>query len=263
MAKEMLTETGVKNKKPSKKEEQIYDLQSGLILRLYPSGRKSFGWRYKDKYREGKLSRVSYGDYPNRTLAEAREIHKMVTSAKDNGTDVKEPKILDELIRSVLRETVTPEPTSGITFDDLVDQFFSLYIEKEGIGPRPYNRIKNHMQPYFGAYPADTITEDAVESFMINMRRDRHSEKTIGDSIRFTCNMYDWAIRQFICKENPFNKYRLKRDNKKRKSYFTMREIRKLLNNEENHPVSPDYFLIQQALLLSGCRRSEVTNSGI
>lgn len=73
--------------------------------------------------------------------------------------------------------------------------------------------------------------------------------------------MYDWGVRNFICKENPFDKYRLKRGNGGRKSYFTMLEIRTLLNNDSNYPVSPDYFLIQKALMLSGCRRSEVTKA--
>ncbi|WP_066017070.1 tyrosine-type recombinase/integrase [Endozoicomonas atrinae] len=266
MPEEKLSDAKIRNKKPSDKEEIITDLQSGVHLRIYPSGQKSFGWRYRDKFREGKLSRVSYGDYPNRTLEEARRIHDAVTSARKNGVDVKEPNTLDELIRSTVKDTSANKPGSSsgsITFDDLVDQFFANYIEKEGIGPRPYNRIKNHMQPYFGLYPVDAIPDAAIEQFMITKREEGCSEKTIGDTVRFTCNMYDWAIKQFICKVNPFNKYRLKRSNKNRKSYFSMLEIRTLLNNKENHPISPDYFLIQTALLLSGCRRSEVTKAMI
>lgn len=262
MPKEKLTPTGINNKKPSTKEEYIYDTVSGLLLRVYPSGRKSFCWRYSDKFREGKLSRVSYGDYPNRTLADARKIHVEVKSAKDNGFDIKEPEVLNKLILSVLKNAGKSTPSSNSTlFDDLVDRFFTQYVEAEGIGPRPYNRIKNHMQSYFGSYPADDIPDDAVQKFMIEKRDDGCSEKTIGDCIRFTCNMYDWAIRQFICKENPFDKYRLKRNNGRRKSYYSMLEIRTLLNNDAGHPISSDYFLIQQALLLSGCRRSEVTKA--
>lgn len=264
MAKERLSNTWIKNKKPSDKEETIFDEASGLILRIFPSGRKNFGWRFADKFRKGALSRVSYGDYPNRTLDEARKIHAEVRSARRNNINVKDPDVLNKLIRSIIQSQgegkVLPAPT-GILFDQLVDRFFSEYIEAEGIGPRPYNRIKNHMLPYFSSLVADAIPDEKIKSFMISKRKENVSEQTLGDSIRFTCMMYEWAIKNFLCKKNPFDKYRLKRSSGAREVYFTMQEIRTLLNNDDNHSISPDYFLLQKALILSGCRRSELTKA--
>ena len=102
MPKAKLSNTWIKNKKSSAREETIFDEASGLILRVFPSGRKNFGWRHADKFRQGSLSRVSYGDYPNRTLDEARKIHAEVRSARGNGIDIKNPEVLNKLIRSIV-----------------------------------------------------------------------------------------------------------------------------------------------------------------
>ena len=127
-----------------------------------------------------------------------------------NRIDVKNPEVLNKLIRSSVQhqdeDKVLPTP-SGILFHQLVTRFFSEYLEAEGIGPRPYNRIKNHMLPYFTSSVADAIPNDKIKNFMISKHKEKISEKTLGDSIRFTCMMYDWTVKNFLCKENPFDKY--------------------------------------------------------
>ncbi len=79
MAKKRLSDTTIRNQKPGKKEIVLSD-GAGLTVRVFPSGRKSFCWRYVDKFRNNKMSRIEYGDYPARKLSDARSIHERARS---------------------------------------------------------------------------------------------------------------------------------------------------------------------------------------
>jgi hypothetical protein len=63
MTKKHLSDMAIRNKKPESKESTMVDL-SGLVCRIFPSGRKTFCWRFTDQHRNKQQSRIEYGDYP-------------------------------------------------------------------------------------------------------------------------------------------------------------------------------------------------------
>ncbi|MGI9279428.1 MAG: tyrosine-type recombinase/integrase [Endozoicomonas sp.] len=266
MAKKNLTDVAIRNKKPESKETTMVDM-SGLICRIFPSGRKAFCWRYMDHHRNRQQSRIEYGDYPDRSLEDARRIHlsaKSAKSARKNGQDIKDPSVLNQIIKEVVKDSANFVPLlKEYTLSDLVADYFKGHIEKNNIGPRPYNRIKKHVEPVLGHYSADHVPAEEIKQLITHLRDNNQKDRTIFDTVRFTVSMYRWGIAHFKCKTNPFEPYSIKAKRKIRTSYYPMHELRTLLTNPEDFPIKKDFYLMQKALILSGTRRTQVLEAEI
>ncbi|WP_263080731.1 tyrosine-type recombinase/integrase [Endozoicomonas sp. Mp262] len=259
MPKIKLFDTTIRNAKPKEKEYVLTDTD-GLICRIFPSGRKCFCWRYIDKFNDGKQSRIEYGDYPHRSLADAKRIHLEARTARKNNLDIRSPEVFTKIIYKITGESVNPDPAAqeGIyLFSNLVSTYFTEYVDKEGVSPRPYNRIKNYVLPILKDYAADDIPHEIIETMVVAMRKVK-SEQTVNDTVRFTATMYRWGKKNFLVKTNPFADLGLKRIKNVRKTYYSMHELKTLLLNKDSYQVAGDVLLIQKALIFSGCRRSEV-----
>ena len=66
-----LTDTRVRNLKPGKTVKEVADPSSaGLRLRVTPTGKKVWFYRYRDT--DSNLQKITLGHYPNMGLADAR-----------------------------------------------------------------------------------------------------------------------------------------------------------------------------------------------
>ena len=67
-----LTDRGIKALQPGSKVVDFPDsVQRGLVLRVWPSGEKSWGVRY---WWQGKSTRLSLGPYQDLSLKDARQL---------------------------------------------------------------------------------------------------------------------------------------------------------------------------------------------
>ena len=79
----MLTDKALKAFKPRPKPYEAAD-RDGLSIRINPSGRISFQYRYRFN---GKPVRMKLGTYPQVTLAAARKAHQEARTMRDQGID--------------------------------------------------------------------------------------------------------------------------------------------------------------------------------
>jgi hypothetical protein len=84
----MLTNTQVKNAKPSQRAVRLFDGR-GLYLEISPSGGKL--WRLKYRF-DGKEKRLSLGRYPEIPLAEARKRREAARELPAHGVDASEDR---------------------------------------------------------------------------------------------------------------------------------------------------------------------------
>ena len=183
---------------------------------------------------------------------------------KKNGQDIKDPHVLNRIIKDVVKDSTNFVPLhKEYTLSDLVADYFKGHIEKNNIGPRPYNRIKKHVEPVLGHFPADHVPPKEIEQLITHLRDSNQKDRTIFDTIRFSVSMYRWGITHFKCKTNPFEPYSIKQRRKVRSSYYPMYELRTLLINPDDYPIKNNFYLMQKALTLSGVRRTQLLDAEI
>lgn len=112
-----LTATQIRNSKP---KDKIYYLSDGggLIIEISPTGSKI--WRMRYRQANGKGNRLSFGEYPQLSLREAREKCTIARKLIADGIDPSENKKADKLAKI--------EATSN-NFDAVAWEWFKVKIE--------------------------------------------------------------------------------------------------------------------------------------
>lgn len=91
-----LTEVKIKTTKPSKKATKLFD-GGGLYLYVSPAGGKLWRWAYRVK---GKEKTMSFGPYPEVSLADARNLHFDARKLLRSGVDPMEQRKAGKLAES-------------------------------------------------------------------------------------------------------------------------------------------------------------------
>ena len=127
MAAVKLTETGVKNLKPtSDKREEIPDaLLPGLYLIVQPSGVKSWAVRYRCN---GKPGKYTLGKYPVIKLGDAREQARDVLNMAAKGDDP-----------SAEKRRTKEAPSDAV--EDVVEDYIKRYVE---VNTKPRSAVETN-----------------------------------------------------------------------------------------------------------------------
>ncbi|MBD3842454.1 MAG: integrase arm-type DNA-binding domain-containing protein [Campylobacterales bacterium] len=128
----------------AKAKAKAYDLLDGcnLNLRIYPSGTKSWRWKYKRNKGEKYESPITFGSYPALSLKEARlkrmEYEKMLI----NGLDPKE-EIIKQQVKCI----------NSHTLENITKLWLDSYASKkplcEEYKAKRLKRFENHLFPKF------------------------------------------------------------------------------------------------------------------
>ena len=95
-----LTDITVKKTKPTLKAYRLAD-SGGLYLFVMPSGGKSWRWKYLV---DGKQKLMTFGLYPDVSLAQARELRDAARRQKNKGVDPMAERKTVKLVRRVASE---------------------------------------------------------------------------------------------------------------------------------------------------------------
>lgn len=147
----MLTDSAIRNLKPSKKAQRVFD-GSGLYLEVSPSGGK--WWRFKYRFM-GKEKRISVGVYPDVGLRKARELR-------------------DEYRRLVAADVDPSENRKAVKATSLENTKNSFevvaheWLLKHGRNWAPIHtdrtlrRLERDIFPWIGKKPVSTITPQEI-----------------------------------------------------------------------------------------------------
>jgi len=144
-----LTNTEVKQAKPKDKEYNLAD-GAGLFLRIKPNGTKSWLFNFSAPYTK-KRTNISFGAYPDVSLAEARRQKEEARVLLAQMIDPKAHR--DELQGS-------EEKKAGNTLERITYQWFELKKKKvtPGYADNIIRSLENHILPKLGRYPITEIT---------------------------------------------------------------------------------------------------------
>ena len=150
-----LTDTTVRNAKPSDKPVRLFDA-GGLYLEISPAGGKL--WRFKYRY-EGKEKRLALGIYPDISLKEARErrdeARKLLANAVDPGEARKANK-------------AAGLERAANSFEVIAREWFATNINSwvKSHSDKIIRRLERDVFPWIGNRPIAEITAPEILSVL-------------------------------------------------------------------------------------------------
>jgi integrase len=239
-----ITDLQIKKLKSRAEKYEVTDGQ-GLIIRIKPSGNKSFFYRYMFN---GTPRIMKLGDYPGVSLAEARKRHAdaMIDLQKgiDPGKKAKEQKSKLKL---------------APTFKDLLDEFWKLELSKSPTAKERKRLVEKDVLPAWKKIKVSEIRRrDAV--LLLDKVRERApitANRLQGVLIR----MFNFATERDILDFSPLAGMRRGKENS-RSRVLTDEEIKLLWNSLDLERTEIDIYrlskLALKTILLTGQRPGEV-----
>jgi len=193
----MLTDKHLKSLQPQKKEYIVADGR-GLSVRVWPSGAKTFQYRYRIN---GKLERLTIGTYPETSLREARDLQSEARKLVDEGTS---PAYTKQLVKGAAA-------TAGIeTVNDLADEFMERFVKKQRKRTdHAKQMLEADILPTLGKIRVKDITRRHVVR-MLDSIVDRGAPVQANRTSSLTKQMFQYAVERGIIEANPCSDIRRK-----------------------------------------------------
>lgn len=233
------TDTAIRALKPKPERYEVAETNGrGFRVRVYPSGKKAFIARY----RFGAHSRVTvYGQFPGKTLAEARADHGEVLLALSKGVD---PKSLDG--------------GSG-TVDQLIAEYIERHAKPKKRTWRDDERLleKDVLPRWRGRQAREITTRDVVEMLDKVGRRGGPIRERVRSIVS---SMFRLGITRGLVDTNPVAGVESS-GSKPRERVLTDAEIKTIWNHIDDKGVAKPARLGVKLLLLTAQRRGELTKA--
>jgi integrase len=244
-----LTARFVETVKGQDRRQEYRDTEAkGLILRVMPSGVKSWALLYSHHRRK---RRLTLGEFPAIKLAKARELALDAIARIAQGQDPQGQKLAERRGR-----------LDALSFSKLADAWLEKHarVKLKPTAVVEYERlIDADLRPSIGEMAAGLITKQDV----ILKVRDKiagrgarvHADRVVG----MVSRIYSWAIDEEYVDSNPAYKVRKAAAGPSvRERVLTAAEIGLFWNGLDKAEMSEPLRLIFRLALLTGQRRSEV-----
>lgn len=234
-----------------KPKEKIFKLTDGggLYLQVNPNGSKY--WRMKYRY-AGKEKKLSFGIYPDISLAEARtkrdEARKVLANDKDPG----EVKKAEQLAK---RLSVTN------TFEAIALEWYNAKISGWSKNYADYVKraFKNNVFPYLGSQPVNEIKP--LELLSVLQRMEKRGAPELASKVRQRCSeVFRYAIVTGRAEYNPAADLgsALQSHVKQHYPFLTAAELPEFLHKLSSYSGSLITLLATRLLMLTGLRTVEL-----
>jgi integrase len=191
-----ITELALKNAKPQEKDYSLRE-QNGFVVRIRPSGSKTFYYLYRVS---GEQKRLTIGTYPAMSLAEAREKHLEAMLKVKRGEDPKpQPTIENPLV-------VDPDTPETMTCQRLIDRYLVEWSKKMH-SPAWHNTIKKALEKDFlGDYGQRLAVDIKRRDAIYIAEKLAHKPGTARNVLKALSGAWSWAINEEKCLDSsPFS----------------------------------------------------------
>ncbi|QJE02836.1 integrase arm-type DNA-binding domain-containing protein [Massilia forsythiae] len=187
-----LSDIQVKRAKPGAKLVKLFD-GHGLYLEIQPSGAKF--WRFRYNQANGKETTITFGPYPEVSLADARDKR---TEARRQLLDGKDPIQERELTKRANLKT------SEYTFRKIATEWHELKLKgwSPAYAQNVLHRLELDIFPNLGRFPVDEVTHrDLIDVFRKIESRGAHE---IAKRNKAVCaQIFSYAIQTGAATRNP------------------------------------------------------------
>ncbi len=185
-----LTDTKIRNAKPSDKPIKIFDGR-GLYLLITPAGGK--GWRFKYRF-GGKEKLLSFGTYPEISLSKAREKREAARTQVAEGIDPSEAR------KTKKKTKVQNETTFKFVAQEWFGKFSVNWAPNHSIKIK--NRLEKDVFPYIGDRPIADIKPP--ELLMVLRRIESRGALDTAHRARTNCSqIFRYAVATGRAERDP------------------------------------------------------------
>ena len=188
-----LSDSQIKNAKPKEKEYNLND-GDGLALRVKPAGSKLWLFNYTRPVTK-KRTNMSFGKYPNLSLAKARAKAIVARELLADGIDPKEYRDA---------ELKAKQKVLDQTFEVVANDWLKLKSSEVGEGTFKTisNTLKNHVFPVIGKHPIAGITAPvAIEA--IRPIEAKGNFEVIARVCQYLNQIMRYSVNHGIIHSNP------------------------------------------------------------
>ena len=186
-----LTDIAVKKAKPILKAYRLADT-GGLFLFVTPAGGKSWRWKYLV---DGKQKLMTFGLYPDVSLAQARELRDAARRQKNKGVDPMAERKTVKLVRRVASEN---------SFATVGKAWFTQWKGDRNARHADYTlrRLETNVFPEIGARPVSDI--QTLELVAMTKKIAARGALDIAKRSFQTCSqIFRYAIAHGLATRNP------------------------------------------------------------
>ena len=217
---ESLTNSSVKQLPVRDKPYEVRDSKlKGFLVRVQPSGRKTFYFAYRNA--AGKKNRIKLGDSEHLTVAQARDLAKERAADVVHGKDVQADKTLER------RVALERGQRTLATFLD--NHYGPWVLTHRKSGEQTLQRIKHDFESLFET-PMDEISIQKVERWRTGKLKAGTKAATLNRSTTALRAALSKAVEWEILQEQPLSKLkRLREDSQPIVRYLSDEESERLL----------------------------------
>ncbi len=191
-----LTDTEIKRAKVTEKAYSMGD-GGGLYLWVKPTGGKLWRWSYRF---EGKEKLMSFGKYPDVSLALARDRHAEARKLLATGIDPMAQRKIEKKVQKV---------SSGNSFQSVYTRWLEYW--QEGKSPRHVDSVRRRMAadilPCLGARPIAKIEAPELVA-MANAIQDRGARDIAKRALETVGQVFRYGIAHGFATHNPATEIR-------------------------------------------------------
>ncbi len=239
-----LTDRFIRSVKPSAKVIDYPDkIQTGLSLRVWPSGKSTWSIRY---WRAGKSVRTAAGQWPEVTLAEAREIAAEARRANRRGQDPR------EVIRPPEVEADENRTLKSVASEWLTDQ----RARRRRSAALRYRLLELHVFDQLGDKAIEDITRTDIADLLVSLRDQKGLGSQVNRVHTVLSGIFTLALNKGLLEAHPMARMPRWVEESERETLLTLDELVSLWQAAEG--VRSISGGIVRLLILLVCRREEV-----
>ena len=247
-----LTKTKIDALKPTDKPYQVSDSNTGLLLKIYPTGAKSWIFSYTHPITGKRIPKKTIGKYPFISLSEAREIRDGYKALLAKGIDP-----FEEQERAKVEEYARSVTVREIGYK-WIDAYSVIREHKPETRQKILRRLENHLFPLFGDCEISKIkASDVIEKFQ--PMQDDGLIETLRRTLKHFIQIMAFALNRDLISHNPIAHVleEFKKKSKMHQPTITPEELPEFLRDLEKSNTKRQTKLLIKFQLLRALRCNE------
>jgi len=234
-------------KKKSKRYEVRENNGEGFAIRISTLGEKS--WIYFYTF-EGRKRRMTFGNYPALSLADARKKHRNALKTLESGKDP-----------ALEKQREAMEARDSSTVNSLIDEYIEIWAKPRKRSWKEDKRIlEKDIRPIWGKQKAKDITRrDVIQ--LLDKIKERGAPIIANRTLACIRRMFNFAIERDILQISPCTQVKAPAKENCRDRCLSLEEIKIIWHGLDNAPMSQAVKLALKFQLVTAQRKGEVISA--